>query len=380
MRLAQFISASSNRIIAEWEKFAATRLPAASSMTAEQQRDHIAQMLRRIMKDLDTAQTDLEQAEKSKGKSDATSKEVTAATSHGSERAGSGYTPEQMISEFRALRASVLRLWLEEVDHFDRAMFDEATRFNEAVDQALAESLRSYTLEVDHAKDLLLGVLGHDLRSPLGAIILGATMLLTESGPDWPHAKTASRILNSGSRMEAIVRDLLDFTRGKLGGGIPVVRAEMDLEPLLQQSVDEIGAFHPRCTIELESPGPVVGVWDRDRLGQVLANLIGNACQHGGDGLKVHVTLGADEEAATIAVRNGGATIPAEFLADIFEPFRRLAPTTTRKSDSVGLGLYIVKALVTAHEGTIAVTSSEGSTTFSVRLPRRPGSEASPTG
>ena len=322
MTLAQFISENVDRISLEWEKFAATRLPAASTMTAAERRDHVRAILQRITEDIATPETAREQSEKAKGNADAGGADRTAAQSHGAGRAESGFTADQMVSEFRALRASVIGLWLEQLDRCDRTAFDEMTRFHEAIDQALAESVRSFTRNVDHAKELFLGVLGHDLRTPLGAIMMGATVLLTQEQPDWAHARTAQRILSSGERMDEIIRDLLDFTRGRLGSGIPVDRADMNLDELLRGSIDELAAAHPGCRIVLVSPGSVHGEWDRARLEQVIANLIGNACQHGAQGEPVEVTLTADHEAAVVEIHNQGPMIEPRDLNAIFEPFR----------------------------------------------------------
>jgi signal transduction histidine kinase len=156
---------------------------------------------------------------------------------------------------------------------------------------------------VDHAKDLFLSVLGHDLRTPLGAVMMGAMLLLTEERSDWAHARTAQRILTSGERMDEIIRDLLDFTRGRLGSGIPLDRADTDLEELLRSSIDELTTAHTRCQIAL-TPGPVHGDWDRARLEQVTANLIGNACQHGAQGEPVEVRLTTDRDTAVVAIHN----------------------------------------------------------------------------
>lgn len=172
--------------------------------------------------------------------------------------------------------------------------------------------------------------------------------------------------------MEEMIRNLLDFTRGRLGGGIPVTRDEMDLEALLRQSIDELAAVHDGCSIKLASRGPVGGTWDRARLGQVMSNLIGNACQHGAAGEPIDVSLTVDGDTAVVAIANKGTMIEPQQLDTIFEPFRRLEQSDRARSSSIGLGLYIVKAIVTAHQGTIAVQSSPQATTFTVRLPRNP--------
>jgi signal transduction histidine kinase len=369
MRLAQFITASAKQIVSEWEEFARTCVP---SMDLKQRRDHVEAMLKAIALDLDTPQTKHEQAEKSKGTEDGPADSHSAATLHGTDRAASGYSPAQMVAEFRALRASVLRLWAEAQDEFSRESLQELTRFNEAIDQLLAESIARYTQDVDQSKDLFLGVLGHDLRNPLGAIMASASAIMTQEGSDGPHVRTATRILRSGQRMVGMIDDLVDFTRTRLGTGIPVVRADMDMETICKQTVDEITAFHPHCAVHFEASGELRGQWDCGRIGQVLSNVIGNAYQHGLEGTLIGVAVRGERDRVVLTVHNQGPVIAKSELRDIFDPFRQLdaARTKSRDSRSAGLGLYIAKAIVTAHDGTIDVASTEGGTTFTVRLPR----------
>jgi len=374
MNLAQFITASSERIISEWEEFARSWVPAASRMDLVQRRDHVADMLKAIARDLDTPQTKREQAAKSKGQDDADVASDTAANAHGTDRAATGFSPVEVISEFRALRASVLRLWSEAQNEFSRENLEQVTRFNEAIDQLLAESMTRYAHDVERSKDLFLGVLSHDLRNPLGAIMMSATVMMTQEGPDWLHLKTASRILNAGTRMDGLISDLVDFTRTRLGSGIPIARAEMDLQTTCRQTVDEIIAFHPRCVVHFEASGELRGKWDHGRLAQALSNLIGNAIQHGSEHAPIVVAVRGEADDVVLSVHNQGQQIPERNLHDIFDPFKQLAPLSSKSKDarSVGLGLYIVQAIVTAHQGTIDVVSTEHGTIFTVRLPRNP--------
>lgn len=368
MRLSQFITESADRIIAEWEVFARSCIPAANTMDLEERRDHVAGMLKAISKDLETPQTKREQSEKAIGNDDAHVDSHTASTAHGTERAASGYTAAQMVSEFRALRASVLRLWAEAQSEFNRANLDEITRFNEAIDQLLAESMTKYAQDVDRLKDVFLGVLGHDLRNPLGAIMMSATLIMTKQGPEWEHSKTAARIVTSGTRMEGLIGDLLDFTRARLGAGIPIMRTEVDLDAECRKTVDEIAAFHPGCNMSFQATGELRGLWDSARIAQALSNLLGNAVQHGAQHGPIAVTLRGEAERVVLSVHNEGRPIPKRYLKDIFNPFRQLDPGHAKSN--VGLGLYIVEAIVTAHGGTVDVESSDDGTTFTIRLPR----------
>lgn len=372
MRLVDFITAASAQIITEWAEFARTCVPAAGEMNLVQRRDHIAGMLKTIVVDLDTPQTKGEQADKSEGKDDADVSSRTAANAHGTERAASGFTPVQMVGEFRALRASVLRLWTEAESGPSRASLEEVSRFNEAIDQALAESMAKYAQDVERSKDLFLGVLGHDLRNPLGAIMTSATVMIEQEGLEWPHAKAASRILRSGTRMDRMISDLLDFTRTRLGAGIPVTPAEMDLATLCRQTIDEITAYHPQCTVSFEASGPLRGEWDRARIGQVLSNLLGNAYEHGAENQPVQVTARGDADRVVLSVHNQGPVLAKSQLQEVFNPFRKLDPDREESAElrGVGLGLYIAQSIVEAHHGTIEVESSEAGTTFTVTLPR----------
>jgi signal transduction histidine kinase len=372
MRLAKFITANSKRIIAEWGEFARLDLPAASQLDLDQRRDHVEGMLKTIAGDLDTPQTKREQASKSKGRDDAHVESATAANAHGTDRAATGFSPVDVISEFRALRASVLRLWSEAQNECSRENLEEATRFNEAIDQLLVESMTRYAHDVERAKDMYLGVLGHDLRNPLGAIMMSATVMMTHGGSDGPHSKTASRILNAGTRMDALIGDLVDFTRSRLGtAGMPIVRAEMDMEMVCRQVVDEITAFHPRCVVHFKASGELIGQWDSGRIGQALSNLVGNAFQHGSQNAPIDVTLRGEAHHVVLTVHNKGLRIPKSQLHHIFNPFKQLEPSAKPNSSrSIGLGLYIVQSIVTAHRGTIEVDSTDGGTTFTARLPR----------
>ncbi len=372
MRLAEFITTSSAQIVSEWEQFALEYVPAAGGLSLEQRRDHVAAMLKVIALDLETPQTLREQEDKSKGTEDDHVDSVTAATSHGADRAAIGYSPTHMVAEFRALRASVLRLWSEALPQVDRESLRDVTRFNEAIDQLLAESLGRFAQDVESSKDLFLGVLGHDLRTPLGAIMMSASVMMAKEGADWPHARTAARILSSGTRMDGMIRDLLDFTRSRLGGGIPIVRADMDMALVCEQAVDEIRAYHPGCVVEFEASGGVRGAWDRDRIAQALSNVVGNAYQHGAPNEPVTVTVRGDADAVVLIVHNEGPAIETSKLEEIFDPFRQLDPKLAKSKDlrSAGLGLYIARAIVTAHFGTLDVASSKSGTTFTMRLPR----------
>lgn len=380
MRLADFIEANCDPILAEWVEFAKTCGPAARKMDRVALGDHALEMLQNIILDLHTPQTDAEQEGKSKGNADAEDngeEPDTPAEVHGAGRAGSGFTVGEMAAEYRALRASVIRLWTQANGTLTGADLDDLMRFNEAIDQSLAESITRYTQDVARSKEMFLAILGHDLRTPLGAVITSSQFMLDTGELEEPNLTLATRVLRSSKRMNRMVGDLLDFTRGQLGSGVPITRQEMDLAKDARHAVEEIEAAHPDRLLTLNISGDLRGNWDCARIGQVLANLLGNAVQHGSPDAPITVTACGQATEAVLTVRNCGAPIQAADLPCLFDPFKRLrsgdksANPSSNPSGSLGLGLYIAERIVTAHGGMIDVSSSEHTgTTFTVHLPR----------
>ncbi|MDQ6717506.1 MAG: sensor histidine kinase [Gemmatimonadota bacterium] len=375
-RLAEFIESNREPILAEWEAFARTCGPASVAMGIDALRDHASEMLTVIVADLLTPETGHEQKEKSKGNAiDPEPNTKTAAQQHGTERAESGFTVDQMVSEYRALRASVIRLWTESKGAISAEDIDDLTRFNEAIDQALAESVARYTQDLAGSKDMFLAILGHDLRSPLSAIITSAMFMLDTHELNEPHLTLTSRIASSATRMNRLIGDLLDFTRTRLGDGIPIVRAEMSMEKLVRDVVDEVSAANPKMTIQVSTVGPERGEWDCARISQVVTNMLGNAVEHGSNRTAVTVNLRGDENEVRIAIHNHGAVISAEERTGLFDPMKREGGrfgAALGPSGHLGLGLYIAHQIVHAHGGTIEIRSTaESGTTFTIHLPRR---------
>ena len=372
-RLSRFIRDNVEPIIAEWETFARS-LPAGGAMDVVALRDHAKEMLLVIAADLERPQTDRAQDEKARGELDAAeTREATAAQAHGTGRAGSGYTVGHMVAEFRALRASVTRLWSAQQPDVAATDLDDLIRFNEAIDQAIAESVSRFSQAVGETQERFLAILSHDLRTPLGAIITSTGFMLDAGGLEEPHRTLVSRASSSARRMNQMVLDLVEFTRTRLGDGIPIVRAEMDARRLVHDVVVEVAASYPDSTVQVESSGDLSGAWDRDRLTQVLTNLVGNAVQHGTAGAPIKVSARGLADEVTFSVYNDGPAIPAGQQAAIFEEGRRAgARAAAHDRRHQGLGLYIVERIVAAHGGTVSVQSSEpDGTTFTVRLPRK---------
>jgi signal transduction histidine kinase len=369
-RLSDFILSNREAILADWTEFAKTCSPAGKSMGITALSDHANEMLTVIAEDLKTPQNKQAQAEKSKGQAPDAGLASTAAEKHAKGRAESGFSMDEMVAEYRALRASVVRLWTKEKGELKSTDLEDLTRFNEAIDQSLTESITEFTEDLDNSKEMFLAILGHDLRTPIGAILTSATFMVETKELVEPYATLTSRIVSSAARMNQMVGALLDFTRSRLGGGIPITRAPMNLGKTVHDVVSEIEAAYPGRKIEVNARGSLKGDWDRGRMSQVLTNLIGNALEHGSDRTAVDVNVVADDKEIAIAVHNRGAAIPPDQLDGIFSAMKH-RNTSDASSGNLGLGLYIAHQIVHAHKGKIDVESTEErGTTFTVHLPR----------
>jgi PAS domain S-box-containing protein len=216
-------------------------------------------------------------------------------------------------------------------------------------------------------RERLVAVLGHDLRQPLASIDM-RVQLLRRRSTDPEVLEDLHGVRASSNRMSRMIDQILDFTRSRLGGGVKVVLAPMDLREALTPILDEVRSAHPSATIQLECP-ELRGSWDRDRLQQVFSNLIGNALAHGGPGKPVTVTAGVEAHGVWVEVHNDGPPIPQALQSVLFNPFR-IGEHSSRSPEGLGLGLYISNEVIRRHGGQIHIRSSaaEG-TTFRVVLP-----------
>lgn len=374
MRLPDFILANLEPILQAWEDFARTIQTPGADLDREGLRDHAEQMLRAIVIDLRTTQTVQEQTDKAQGLAPQNDDETPAET-HAVTRLMAGFSIDQMVSEYRALRTSVLSQWLDQIKHGTPLEVDDMNRFHEAIDQALAESIASYSRAVEASRNVFLGILGHDLRTPLGAILLGADMLRRSPTVDERGSRVATQIYTSVQRASQIVGDLLDLTRCQMGPGIPVKRTEVDLAPICERIVEEIRAFHPASNIVFEARAQALGSFDGPRMEQVFSNIISNAVQHGDAQLPITVELATRAETVVFTVRNGGNPISADVLPFIFNPMGRFSQRSAIEhgpTEGLGLGLFIASEIVTSHQGLIEVESDLASgTVFSATLPVR---------
>ena len=377
MRLADFILGNVEPILAEWESFARSLSPGAQ-MTKLALRDAAEAILLATARDMQSDQSLDQQASKSKGYGGAGGEESDrldhASKQHGVERVGSGFDIMEVVSEYRALRASVLRLWRANRPQSDINDINDITRFNEAIDQSLAEAVSSYTKRVEQSRHMFLAILSHDLRSPLNNIHTAAQLASRTTNEDLASAKVLSMIERNTQTITQLTNDLIDFASTGLGSAIPLTRCLADLEKLGRNVFEEFCFAYPQRTLRFHPDGDLMGEWDAARLRQVISNLMGNALQHGASEGAIELAIASEESTVVLSVHNEGSPIPSEMLTTIFDPLRRytqLESTERQTSRSIGLGLYIVREVVVAHGGTITVTSTaQEGTTFTVRLPR----------
>jgi signal transduction histidine kinase len=224
-------------------------------------------------------------------------------------------------------------------------------------------------VQVEHdSRDCFLGMLAHDLQTPLNAIILTATTELRHT----PRCSAAARTLRCAERMKRMTADLLDFARARFKPGVPVRPEKFDLAALAGEIVEEVEQSHPGARLRLDVEADVEGEWDRPRMAQALTNLLANAAQHGRPGSAIDVRLAREADGVRIEVVNEGEPILEPEMSSLFEPFSR-GRSSRSGTESVGLGLFIVRQIIAAHGGEVLAFNSpeKGTVTFSVVLPLR---------
>lgn len=257
---------------------------------------------------------------------------------------------------------------LEANQHMVRATI-QAQELTENVEAALkrAEASERELRVVAEFREMFIGIVGHDLRNPLGAISMATGLMLRRGNLDPEAEKQLARIIRSSQRMSRMISQLLDLTRARLGGGFPLQPKPTDLRELCRSVVEEFGA-----AIHLETEGDLTGTWDPDRLAEAISNIAGNAVEHATPGTAVVVKAHGDSGEVVVEIINQGDPIPSDVLPFIFEPFRRARQHEVSTTGNLGLGLYIAKQIVNSGCGTLAAYSVDGTTTFLMRLPREP--------
>jgi signal transduction histidine kinase len=374
MKFSAFIRQNLEEIVHEWETFART-IPAGRSMSGLALRDHCRAMLCAIADDMETAQTEQERKDKSKDLAPSGIDE-SAAESHGTLRHTAGFDLPQLFAEFRALRASVLSLWSRsEASRVPGQGIEEVTRFNEGLDQALAESVERFSVNLAASRDMFLGVLGHDLRAPLSTISASNRTLAEPQLDPSTRQQASARVARSVKSMSRLITDLLDYTRSRLGAGIPIARATCDLALICREAIDGIEASYPAHRFELTTSGDLEAELDSAKIEQALGNLLANAAQHGDVSGPVTLSALGEADAIVLKVANSGRPIPPESLRSVFEPLSQASNGSNhadeRSQTSMGLGLFIVREIVNGHLGAITVESSlENGTVFAITLPK----------
>ena len=367
-RLADFLQSHAGEILQAWDEFAATVVHEGKPLDHAALRDHAAEILDTIARDLAQPQSTAEQDAKGKGQAPP-SPFPTPAETHADFRMVAGFAVDALITEYRALRASVLKIWAKAGGGTTAADLTDLTRFNEAIDQSIAESVGRYTRQTKTATDLFIGILGHDIRNPLGTIVFSAEHLV-RSGQLTRQA--AAPIANAAVRIKGIIEQVVDFTRAQSDGVMPIVRSPGNLAEQVAKIVQETQVRHPARTIRLEGPAQLAGSWDEARIGQLLSNLLANALLYGSQDAEVTVKTWGTPQAAGFSVHNEGHPIAPADRERIFEPLQRGVQHREGRPEAngLGLGLFICREIVRSHGGVLDVDSTEAEgTTFSVSLP-----------
>ena len=373
MRLSLFITQHLESILVEWEAFARTQEPSATHMSSLALRDHAKLILTTIATEIETEQTPHQQREKSHGLAPEVFGESAAAT-HGTLRQLSGFSLIQLTAEFRALRATVLRLWLPNLSAVTATTASDMVRFNEAIDQALAESVVTYSKRAGAARDTFLAILGHDLRSPLATITLAGAYLSSSVLDPEKSREVGKKVQRGAASMTSMVNDLLEYARVQLDGEIPIAAEMMDVTEICQPALENARAVHPACPFEFSASGDLRARFDRHRMQQVLSNLLNNAAQYRDQSAPVRMAAVGERDAVVVTVQNFGQLIPPEARQAIFDPLVRLPEDdggNGRSLRSIGLGLFIAREITAGHGGTLEVESdAQHGTVFTARIPR----------
>jgi len=271
-----------------------------------------------------------------------------------------------LLLEQREANKNLLVAALRNQEEAEKA---NSTKANIEVELEEVRAVAQELSETAEFRERLLGIIGHDLRSPLNAIVMSAGLLLSRGQLAEDDLQTAARIVSSSQRMNRMISTLLEFTRARLGGGFPLQSKHGDLRPIFRDVVDEL-AVTASSEVKYNFEGDLTGEWDVDRLAQVVSNLAGNALDHASPGTPIELRAHNDGPDVVLEISNQGQPIPEDLMAVIFLPFRRGRPHHQPKSGHLGLGLYIAHEVVASHGGSLNARCANGITTFTVRLPR----------
>lgn len=372
MNLTRFIDAHRDGLIDDWIQYAKELQPEVGRLSDDQLRDSAAEILTAVIANMGGAQTNAQQKAKSHGAKVTGDAGFDALSMlHADDRYAQGFGLNDLVAEFRALRASVLRRW-QAVGGIDENSFQEMIRFNEAIDQALGESVQQYTLRVDQSRDLFTGVLAHDLRAPLSIMQSSAELLLRDDTLSPSSMRASAFVQRAGLRMRTMIDDLLIFARARLGQSQPTHLTSQSMARLCSSAIEEARVLFPEASITLTSKGDTLGRWDAGQIGQLLSNLLSNAARYGDGNINLNVEDAGDVIGLTVS--NGGMAILSNALPTLFDHLTRATSHPERRPSTagLGLGLFICKSIVSAHQGTIRVDSNDQEMVFTIRVPRYP--------
>lgn len=369
MDLALFIVSQRDAILGEWEKVAQRRLLGDEQIGTAQLRDHLGELLDTIAHDLRDAGSELQRpAAETAAPPD---REVDAiGEKQGATRAKQGMTLKQVVSEFPILRSCIARLWLRSLSNPSTADFETLIRLDESIDRAVTKSAAEFIDRIDRTRATFLGILSHDLRDPLTTVVTGGQLLLEGRVEKTMADDVVRRIVDTGERMQQLVADLLDAIRSQRGQ-IPIERRDADLGQTVRHIAAEFTTAHPEREVTLNVVGDSRGQWDDRRIGQAVANLLANAFRYGARDAPIGLSVVAAHE-VTISVHNEGPPVPEGQRDSLFESDGSFGGEFSLDHQRSGLGLYIARAIVKGHGGSIELDSArDRGTTFSIHLPRR---------
>jgi signal transduction histidine kinase len=372
--LADFIEQNVQTILDDWRQFADRLALSDRHLSAVELENSARDMLSSIVDDMRHDQSEQRRADKSHGDVPDNAPQITrTARSHAQSRFAQGFTIDHVVVEYRALRASVTRHWLGSVAVSHDHGVTDLVRFNESMDQALSESVAHFSSELNRLRDIFLGVLAHDLRTPLSAATLFAECIVLDAGTPPRSIEAAVRIQRSTKQMKMLVDGLLDLTHTRLGRVLPISPTHANMQAICEHAAAELRAISPSTELTVALEGDLRGVWDASRVSQLISNLLVNAVRHGKPGGPVSlVATEGDSDTVTVTVTNEGQAIPKEIIAGLFEPFvHGDSGGKSHTGAGLGLGLFIARQIALAHRGRLDVVSDDRQTEFRLSIPRQ---------
>ena len=374
MNLSEFIEQNLDQIVDEWRAVARSLSAEAAALPRLVLDHHAPETLLAIARDMKTFQSERQHFIKAQRlTAPMPTFPRTAVLTREAARQLSGFSIGQLVAEFRALRSSVLKIWRQSgAAPVQEATLEEIARFNEGIDQALAESIERYSAEVELSRDMFLAVLGHDVRGPLNVISMATNLLESPALADSARLQVTLRIRRATNTIARLTTDLLEYARSRLGSSLPVERSNCDLREICEEAIDALKAAHPDQTVNALFSTDLQVRCDVARMQQALGNLLNNAVQHGDTSRPISVTAKREGNQVSVVVANHGRPIPEEAFTKIFEPLFHLPPERNKSFEQrsrVGLGLFIVKEIAESHGGTVSVESSPEQTAITIKMP-----------